>query len=784
MSNDEQFDDLEILENDLEDFAPNQNYREIRDDIVPKYFTPQINHKTGVPFGIYKHQKQAIAWSLQAEGEGPIIDDEGNAFYSRSGINALGTGMGKTLVGLGVSCYSVSQSKVPDNYLSTSLNFVKLKQSKRENISCTLIVGEKKIMNDAWLSDARKFYPELPYFLYESDIEFNRRYVESSSEYIELQHKLYQDVDTVDRGFVYYSDSKDKNNTDTIFKSYGIDFFLDGFDSPRSIVDMKKMLQSNFDKKIEDMRIEALKKVMSQVKVFFCFNSHFYTLFPFFKKYTMDRGIFDEPQNTIYINQDQYKEYLPDVRLRELKINGMGKMLPFYEESPFRFIWLYSATPHLIKDNGDNHYFNKWIAKNDYVLADYIRGVNGEFLFPKLVEKYVIKFPNKYVMESRPDYVNLVNNYVLKCAKSKRVQILKGAISDDIDQMLENDDYEGIVKKLGGTDVNTIFELAVSKLTEDIIKRENEIAAYSSKTNQSIRDNSAAELANMKRNLEALRSRISEMKNPDSCSICLDDFNYYPTDSQDLCLIHSNMGNPQECGCKFHLKCIVSALHVKMTCPNCRRRINNFQTDFTSLNSVTSENQNTNSKFYDNPDFIYDSKMDALKESLKAMKRTNPDGTESFYKRTKILLFVEAKDDSNVIKEITKVCQNSGYNVRLPYKPSLINPNTGRKTTAKDALKAAYPDITVGYERFEITFPGDKSKIPEEIDDFKCNTRPFVWIFRSGKESAGLNFPFIDTLIEYSKFKSHKQIIGRALRINRELPVDLIRIVNVDDEDL
>lgn len=32
---------------------------------------------------------------------------------------------------------------------------------------------------------------------------------------------------------------------------------------------------------------------------------------------------------------------------------------------------------------------------------------------------------------------------------------------------------------------------------------------------------------------------------------------------------------------------------------------------------------------------------------------------------------------------------------------------------------------------------------------------------------------------KYSTFRSHKQIIGRALRLNRVVPVDLIRLDNV-----
>lgn len=787
---DETYEELEILENDLEEYAPNKNFRSIRDDIIPDYFQPQVNYSTGLPFDMYKHQKQALAWSLQAEGEGPASDKDGNLFYSRSAINALGTGMGKTLVGLGVACFNVTPSKVPENYLSTSLNFVKLKQAKRENIDCTIIVAEGKIMNDAWLSDARKFYPNLPKYVYEGDAVFKRQFVETSPEVGEAQSNYYKHSDIIRQGDEYFKKSGDKDAVNRIYLSNGYNDFLDKDGNPRSYDFMARKLKTDFDNKMNEAFASALANVMKQVKVFFCQNIHFYTLFPFFKKYTVNRGIFDEPQNTVYTNQVEFRDYLPDEKLKELKMNGMGKMLPYYEESPFRFLWLYSATPHLIRDNDDKHYFNKWIAKNDYVLTDYIRSVTGRSLFPKLIEKYVIKFPYKYTIESRPGYDLLINRFNLKCRRSRKADVLRGALGDDIDAMLENDDFDGILRKLGGGSINEIFTLAVDKLRSDIDKRRQEISAYSAKTNQTIRDKSEAELQMMIRNLSSLQARISELSSgqSDVCSICLEDFDYETSDQKLLCCLHSDHGDISKCGGKFHYQCIVPSLKRRMKCPKCNLDIHNWQIDFTFIRNKSESKTDEVSnypKFYNNIDYNYESKMDALKDALGLMKRKTPEGQEQYFYRNKVLLFVECKDDAKILTDIIKLCQDNGYNVRLPFTPSnVINQTTGKVTKAKDALKTAYPDVMNSFGRMEVTFPNaSKAKIQEEINSFKMEQRRFVWIFRSGKESAGLNFPFVDTLIEYSRFKSHKQIIGRALRLNREVPVDLFRLFNVGEDE-
>ena len=792
---DEEFKDLEDLENELEDFTTNKDYRDIRDDIIPKFFNPRINPSTGKRYDYYKFQRQIIAASLEAEGKGPIVDEDGNCVYSRVAYNANPTGIGKTLIGLALACYDVSPSKVPDNYLSTSLNFIKLKPAKRENINTTIYIADSGIMRDTWIEDCDKFYPELPRYLYQGEVDFRSRFVDTNPEFTKAQSNFVKLSQLIPSGFNYYNTGASKEDVDRIFKQNGFEEFLDEHGDPRTQKFLEDKIKKDFHTINVNFFVEAVAGVMRQVKAFFCPKNFLFSLVPFFTKYTIGRAIFDEPQNTVYENQDQFRDYLPDQRLNELKRKGMGKMLPFYEESPFRFIWLFSATPHLIKSNDDGHYFNKWISKNDYVLNDYIRAIRSKPFFPKLIERYVVKFPYKYILESRPGYNLLRNDFKLKCLISKRVDALRGTLGDDIDQMLENDDFDGVVRKLGGSNINQIFSLAIGKLRDDIFKREEEIRGFNPRTNKTIRENAQVALEEMKRNLATLEYRISELGTADDvCNICLDNLDYHTTDNSKVCCMHDDKYKTQEaghvsiCGSKYHAECIGASLRVKHECPNCRRKIDNFGEDFrviTSIDQTVKIDPNV-PLFYNDPENLYSSKLDALKDSLKYMKRTNSEGVERWYLRTKVLLFVECKSDSDILMKIIRICQDAGYNVRLPFVPNNVyNQQTGKKTTAKSALNAAYPPVTNQYGTMQVTFPKDtKAKIQAEINEFKIDTRRYVWIFRSGKESAGLNFPFVDTIIEYSRFKSHKQIIGRALRINREIPVDLFRLFYTTDEEL
>jgi len=81
---------------ELENINTRDDYMEIADYIVPNELKKEL----------YKHQKQMIAWALEAESES-VISNERGQFYSRIGVNASSPGSGKTAAMLGLSFFDV-----------------------------------------------------------------------------------------------------------------------------------------------------------------------------------------------------------------------------------------------------------------------------------------------------------------------------------------------------------------------------------------------------------------------------------------------------------------------------------------------------------------------------------------------------------------------------------------------------------------------------------------------------------------------------------------------------
>lgn len=747
--------DPQELESLMEEYSTIPNFREIPTNIIPPYLRVQL----------WIHQYQAIYAALKAEHEGPVINDKGEAFYSRSGIMCLGTGTGKTMIMLGVSNFSVDKPAIENNIASTSLNTILLNKKPRQNIDCTIICCDKKILNDAWISDMKKGYPEIPYYIFDTIGSFKED-VMKNQEY-QFHAMEAQKIKTFVNEWcsMFISGHKTQAEFEIALSSLG---------DIRGIDDAKEFFKQ-IDKKLEDKLQELVNRTLvntlSSIKIFIVTKDSFYFLFDLFKDYTVSRLILDEPQSTTLTHQDFFREYLKDPRMEKLRGNGLGKMLPFYEESPARFIWYVSATPHLIAENNDKHYFNSWVAKNDYVISDYSSNREEDRLFPELSSRYVIKFPYSYILESRPEFKKLINRFVLKCKKRTEVTILRGALGDEFDQMLENDDYEGVIAKLNvGGGVNNVLDAAVQRLQIEIDKHRKKIEDYDHNTPKHVVEQSQTKLEEEINNLKEIERKINRYRgisNDEECQICYEQLHIVPRrgDEPDKrCIVH--MG----CMCVFHLGCMKNVfLGPNKTCPTCRANL--LESDIKLTYDGSGQNVETQVANEDiqqrnllnrtqathllDTEKEYDSKMEALKASLGPMVRNG-----QVYQRRKVLLFVDfAKDESSKIKEIIELIQDAGFNVRLPFKVGTI-----------EKLDRTYPTRN----GMVVKQAGAPATIKKEIEKFKDDSAPYVWIFRSNKESAGLNFPFVDTSIEFSKFKSHRQIRGRSERYNRVVPVDQI----------
>lgn len=752
--------DVKELEDLMENYSTIPNYESIPTSIVPPYLTRNL----------WKHQLQAIYRALETEAAGPTVLENGEVVYSESGINCLPTGVGKTAIMLGIANFSVGERPIDKSIVSTSLNTIILNRAPRQNIDVTIICTKQRVINDAWIPDINKFYPSLPYYSFATIGTFKKDAM-SSQEY-----QLYsQQVSTTKMTLSHYYNALRTNQITQAKFELDLSIYGD-IRNEDDIREYQNTLDAKLAEKLQEVINQRLISIMSSVKVFLVSETSFYFLFDFFKNYTVSRLVLDEPQNTTYENQKFFKDYIKDERLKHLRSVGLGKMLPYSELSPCRFLWYVSATPQLIPANNDAHYFNSWVAKNDFVISDYATHKEDERLFPELVQRYVIKFPYSYVLESRPDFASLINKYTLKARRGTQAAILRGVLGQEIDHMIENDDYEGIIDKIStGGSTNDILTMAVERLDLEIQKMAQKIAGYDPKTGQHIIDKSTAELEEKKKNLADLNKKIERYRakqdnRSEECPICYEILNIVPNRNdtpENRCICHINCMNI------FHLHCIAKVIKSQnKVCPMCSAPLkeedlrptfdakgNNIENQL-SLESQYKQHSKVKEikqiEIFD-VNKIYDNKLEALKLCLGPMIRNG-----QYYNRNKVLLFVDfKKDNSAQLVSIVRLCQDAGFNVRLPF-----------VVGNKDVLAQKFP-IRNGC-RVE---QGKAAKeIKKEIKEFETGRERFVWIFRSEKESAGLNFPFVDTSIEYSEFKSHKQIIGRSLRMNRELPVDLFRL--------
>lgn len=752
--------DSQELEDLMDEYSTIPNYRDVPDNLSPTYL------RSGVT--LWKHQKQLIYLALQAEYLPPMVTKDGEVFYSRSGIVCMGTGTGKTRAMIGVANFSVAPSAIEGNIIATSLNVIRLNKKKRENLDCTVIVAEKKIMNDAWLNDLRKTYSEeLSHFVFDSypDFESLCKTLPEYNDYVIRNSEITNYVGAV------YNDYTAKRISQAEFESQMAQFdpSIKGL---KTLQEYINRLKSELEDRLQVVIKEKFIDILSRTKIFFVSNDSFYHLFEVFKTHTVSRLILDEPQNTTLTKQELFEAYIPDERLKKMRSAGIAKRSKsYFEESPARFIWYVSATPNLIADNDEKHYFNSWVSKNDFVINDYASNSEEDRLFPELSSRYVLKFPYSYILETaRPDFKSLVNNVVLQCKSSVEVQIIREVLGDEFASLLDNGDYEGVIEKLSVEGSTTdILDATVQRLQINIKKHKIDMSKFDSNTATSVIERHQTELARQEKELTDLIRKIdnyrSKSHGDEECSICFEKLNYKPLPGQSAdknCVCHISCLN-----C-FHLGCIKSVFSsANKTCPLCREplRQEDFKLTFdphgrTVEQQVVSEEFSSKQSIPElKANVIYNSKTEALKAILTTpmIRNGRP------YHRSKCLLFVEfSKTESAAFDQIVKLCQECGYNVRIPF-----------KVTPKAKHNARFPEIN----RCIVTSPStDKTKITKEIEAFANSGERTIWIFRSGKESAGLNFPLVDTSIEYSDFKSHKQIRGRTLRLNRVVPIDLFRL--------
>lgn len=719
------------------------DFRNIPTDIIPPTLVQDL----------WPHQYQIIYKCLEAEYKPPIVNEEGEVFYSRSGLICLSTGVGKTAAILGVCNYNVEDSKINFNLSSSSLTTIKLRRAQRININVSVICASDSIITDAWVKDIQRYYPKLGYYRFPTINEFGRS-VLSSPEYTDMKYQN-------DRTKLIINDYFNSLEQRTINQEeFEIMMYAEIHEDIKTHSEKNEYFnkldleeEETFKRLIYDKLFEIISN--PAIRILFISTNSFHFLFDFFKKCTVDRIIIDEPQDVVITKQENFRDYIVDKRFKKVK-KLTDKIVPYCEESPARFLWCITATPERISDNTDKHYFNNWISKNDYTLIDYITNTEEGRLFPELISRYIIKFPYSYILESNPQLKYLIHEYVLNIKPTKEIAILAGALGEEFDDMLQNNDLQGIIDKLNvdGGNIENIFQTAVTRLNIDIRKHETDINNYKPGTPQHVIDTSRRKLEEEKENLRELQNKIERhqgyVNRENDCCICQEVLD--PNNKEKSCVAH------MKCMNGFHMECVVEYAkhqkdhHLEVTCPMCKQKL--VRKDLIPFSRDDEIKANDSNKFT--------SKMQALDFCLGQMQRTvidrNGNQSNVLLDRRKVLLFVEfSANDNNTLDDIIRLCQNKGFNVRLPFNGGTI-PQLAAKYHSTNGCK--------------VKNPGPKNKINIEINKFRESNDRYVWIFRSAKEASGLNFEFVDTSIEFSLFKSHKQIIGRSMRMNRITEVD------------
>ncbi len=743
---------------------------------VPNYESIPVD-AVNIPYltrPLWRHQYQYIYSCLKTEASEPIVTKKGEVFYSTSGLLPSSTGTGKTATMLGLMNFGVDERPIKHNIFSTSLNFFMLNKQKREHINCSIVCSKKEIIKNAWIKDLHLFYPQLPYYEFDTVGKFKTN-AKKSQEYQYFANYINQVV-----GFIAYQIGELKNGriTQGDFEMQMVNIKDDEItttDEAEAYIEKKKRELDELETKVV---VNEAVRIMRSHKVIFISKDSFHFLFNIFKKYTVDRLVFDEPQDIVITNQAGFRDYLPDRRAKFLKT--IGKNVPFYEESPARFIWYVCATPDGISSNVSNHFINAWIDANDYVVHDYVSNTQENRMFPELVEKYVIKFPLSYILEQRPELQALVSKYKVKCRKNVQANIIRGLISDEVDTMLENDDYGAVMEKLSvsGSATN-ILDAAVEKIIHGIKKLQTRISIYDLATPAHIISKSNADLADMYKKLSDLKRKINIFRGnhmqgeAQDCSICFDTLNIVPVQGEDpskRCVVHMSCMN-----C-FHIGCFRESMKVKKECPMCREQIKSSE----DIKAAYDENGRTieHQVYLDdevdhqkqmeikNPldGTVQGTKVETIKHILLSPKNVNG----YVIPRSKVLLFINfASDTAANIDEIVKLIQQCGYNVRLPFSGMTI-----------DQVNIKYPPVN----GCRVALKKANSSIGKEINEFKVSRERWVWIFRSGKESSGLNFPFVDTSIQYADYG--RQVIGRSVRMDRVDHLDLITLQHATDGEI
>lgn len=240
--------------------------------------------------------------------------------------------------------------------------------------------------------------------------------------------------------------------------------------------------------------------------------NHFLSRFP---NYAWKRFVFDEPSFT--------------------KVPAMRNIVA-------GFHWLVTATPDVLLYNH---------TKSPYT---YLGALFAGYVEYNVFKKLIFKNDDEFVRSS----VQLppINHVHYQCPETI-TRLLKDLIPEDIAEMIAAGNIEGAIRTLGGTSSSNLFELIQSEKNELIKEAEMKIRRHARAKDVHKVSKWTERRDALRRQLDQLQSRLSNISNDESCHICLEQHVREPVITK--CCYHAFCGS-----------CILTWLKGHSTCPLCR----------------------------------------------------------------------------------------------------------------------------------------------------------------------------------------------------------------------
>jgi SNF2 family DNA or RNA helicase len=206
-----------------------------------------------------------------------------------------------------------------------------------------------------------------------------------------------------------------------------------------------------------------------------------------------------------------------------------------------------------------------WMISATYTELLYLKSRRRNFLSNlfynfnyEMLNMILVRNDNTFVKESfRMPVKNTINH---KCVNPQIMNIIRGHVSKDVEEMISAGNIKGAIESMGGTSSQgNLIDIITTKLKLDLEEAEFKHRRYSSLEGRE-RD---AEAWNKKINeindkIEALKKRVTEALS-DDCSICADKLN-----------------NAVLVPCCQHIfcgECVISWIKTKHSCPMCRSHL-------------------------------------------------------------------------------------------------------------------------------------------------------------------------------------------------------------------